>query len=69
MKSQEAIRTAFWAAHPTLQRRRHRYAWSASDKTAELVHHVDARTAFCDYVDMLASDGVITEALAQRVTL
>jgi hypothetical protein len=25
--------------------------------------------AFCDYVDMLARDGVISEALAQRVTL
>ena len=69
MTTQKAIRAAFWAAHPNLPRRRHRYGWSASDKTAELVHHADTRVAFCDYVDMLARNGAITEALAQRTTL
>ena len=69
MTTQKAIRAAFWAAHPALVRRRHRYAWSSSDKTAELVHHVDTRMAFVDYVDSLARDGVISDKLAQRVTL
>jgi hypothetical protein len=69
MTTQKAIRAAFWAAHPALIRRRHRYGWSASDKTAELVHHVDTRTAFVDYVDSLARNGAISDKLAQRVTL
>jgi len=69
MTNQKQIRAAFGAAHPTLIRRRHRYAWSASDKTAELVHHVDARCAFADYIDQLARDGIISNELAQRVTL
>jgi hypothetical protein len=69
MTTQKAIRAAFWAAHPSLPRRRHRYGWSASDKTAELVHHVDSRTAFANYIDALARDGVISSALAQRATL
>jgi hypothetical protein len=29
----------------------------------------DVRMAWCDYVDMLARSGEISEALAQRVTL
>ena len=69
MTTQKQIRAAFWSAHPTLIRRRHRYAWSASDKTAELVHHVDTRTVFVDYIDQLARDGIISNELAQRVTL
>jgi hypothetical protein len=69
MTTQKAIRAAFWAAHPALIRRRHRYGWSDSDKTAELVHHVDSRMAFVDYVDALARDGVISSELAQRATL
>jgi hypothetical protein len=69
MTTQKEIRAAFWAAHPTLTRRRHRYAWSASDKTAELVYHVDARVSFDNYIDQLARDGIISNALAQRVTL
>jgi hypothetical protein len=69
MTTQKAIRAAFWAAHPALPRRRHRYGWSNSDKTAELVHHVDSRMAFSDYIDMLARNGIISSALAQRATL
>ena len=69
MTTQKAIRAAFWAAHPSLPRRRHRYGWSNSEKTAELIHHVDSRTAFSDYIDMLARDGTISSALAQRATL
>jgi hypothetical protein len=69
MTTQKQIRAAFWSAHPTLTRRRHRYGWSASDKTAELVHHVDARSAFVDYVDQLAREGIISNELAERVTL
>jgi len=69
MTNQKEIRAAFWAAHSTLPRRRYRYSWSRSDKTAELVFPVDTRCAFVDYVDQLQRDGQISEALANRVTL
>lgn len=69
MTTQKQIRAAFWSAHPALIRRRHRYAWSASDKSGELVHHVDARMSFVDYIDQLARNGIISNELAQRVTL
>jgi hypothetical protein len=69
MTNQKQIRAAFWAAHPGLPRRRHRYSWSRSDKTAELVHQVDTRCAFVDFVDQLQQSGQISENLANRATL
>jgi len=69
MKTQKDIRAAFWSNHPDLPRRRHRYAWTQSDKTAELVYPVDTRCAFVDYVDQLQQSGEISEALALRATL
>jgi hypothetical protein len=69
MTNQQQIRAAFWAAFPNLPRRRYRYSWSRSDKTAELVFPVDTRCAFVDYVDQLQRAGEISEALANRATL
>jgi hypothetical protein len=69
MTNQKQIRAAFWAAHPDLPRRRYRYSWSRSDKTAELIHHTDTRCAFVDFVDYLQTSGQISEALANRATL
>jgi len=69
MKTQKEIRAAFWSAHPDLPRRRYRYAWTQSDKTAELVFPVDTRCAFVDYVDQLQQSGEISESLALRATL
>lgn len=66
--NQKQIRAAFWDAHPTLPRRRHRYNWR-HDKTAELVHAVDTRVAFVDFLDALHRSGQISDALAQRATL
>lgn len=67
--SQKQIRAAFWLAFPDLPRRRYRYSPNRSDKTAELVYPIDTRCAFVDFVDHLARDGQITEALADRATL
>ena len=53
MKTITEVRRAFWAAHPLLLRK----------KT------VDTRCAFVDFVDCLARNGQITDALANRVTL
>jgi hypothetical protein len=69
MKTQKDIRASFWAAHPDLPRRRHRYSWTQSDKTAELVFPVDTRCAFVDFVDSLPRAGYISDALANRATL
>jgi hypothetical protein len=67
--NQKQIREAFWQAFPELPRKRHRYGWSASDKTAELVHHTDTRCAFVDFIDQLHRAGQISESLALRATL
>jgi hypothetical protein len=62
--TQQALRAAFWeSADPMngdgITRRKLRNG----DYTT------DTRCAFVDFVDMLARDGQISEALAQRVTL
>lgn len=67
--TQKQIRAAFFAAFPDLPRRRHRYSWKQSDRSAELIHHVDTRCAFVNFVDSLHRDGLISDALAARVTL
>jgi hypothetical protein len=69
MTNQTQIRAAFWQAFPELPRRRYRYSWSQSDKTAELVYPIDTRCAFVDFLDSLHRSGEITEALANRATL
>jgi len=69
MTNQKQIRAAFWEAFPDLPRRRYRYSWNPSDKTAELVFPVDTRCAFVDFLDQLQRDGAISEALAERATL
>jgi hypothetical protein len=67
--TQKQIRAAFWETHPDVIRRRYRYSWSQSDKTAELVYPMATRCAFVDFLDFLERDGQITEALANRATL
>lgn len=69
LTTQKQIRAAFWAAHPHLPRRRHRYDWHQDNPKAELVHHVDTRCAFVDFLDALHRAGEISNALAQRATL
>lgn len=69
MTTQKQIRAAFWEAFPDLPRRRYRYNWSQSDKTAPLVYPIDTRCAFVDFVDHLERSGQISETLAQRATL
>ena len=69
MTNQKQIRAAFWQAFPELPRRRYRYSWSQSDKTAEMVYPIDTRCAFVDFLDSLHRSGEITEALANRATL
>jgi len=69
MKTQKEIRDLFWALNPNLPKRKYRYSWNQSDKSAELVYPTDTRCAFVDFVDSLQKNGQITETLANRVTL
>lgn len=57
--TQAEVRKAFWQGSPTAMRKRGR----------DGDYLTDTRVEFVDFVDMLARDGHISEALAQRVTL
>ena len=58
--TQKQVRAAFWQG------------WEGRRRPARLKdgdYPTDVRVEFVDFVDMLARDGHISEALAQRVTL
>ena len=59
LTTQQQIRRQFWLDHPDVLRKPGRQ----NDQVT------DTRMAFVDYVDHLQRSGVISEALAQRVTL
>lgn len=63
------IRALFWQTYPDLPRRRYRYSWNRSDKSAELVYPIDTRCAFVDFIDALHRDGRINENTANKITL
>ncbi len=63
------IKALFWETFPNLPRRRYRYSWNPSDKTAELVYPIDTRCAFVDFVDALHRAGQITDKQADSITL
>ena len=67
--TKRAVIKAFWEANPTLSKKRYRYSWSQLDKTAELVYPIDTRCAFVDYVDGLQKANLITEKMAESITL
>ena len=69
MTTQKQIRAAFWAAHPTADRKRYPARdWTREDNTRQ-DYCTDTRCAFVDFVDHLARSGEISEALANRATL
>jgi uncharacterized cupin superfamily protein len=59
--TQEQVRRAFWEQHPGASRE--------MVKGFERCYVCDTRCAFVDFVDCLARNGDISEALAHRVTL
>ena len=61
MRSQREVRAAFWQGFPPGHPYRKRL--SSGD------YCTDCRVEFVDFVDMLARNGIISEALANRVTL
>lgn len=79
LTTQAAVRAAFWRdldamgapMSPGDKLRQERFADNACYQKGKRQNDypVDVRMAFGDYVDMLARSGVISEALAWRVTL
>ena len=61
--TQRQVASAFWLVFFVEGRPRRFYGKSQNELPA------DVRMAFCDFVETLARDGQISEALAQRVTL
>ena len=62
--NQRILRTAFWAEHPDLPRRRIR-----SYDGRGLMYPTDTRVAWVDWIDHMQRAGYITTALANRATL
>ena len=67
LTTEQQVRRQFWLDHPNFSRAKHNLY--IRGKHAYLGGHCDTRCAFADYVDHLQRSGVISEALAQRVTL
>ena len=63
MTSRE-VRRAFWRDHPYLSRKKIT-DYSGTGK----MYTTDTRGAFVDYVDALSKSGLVSEAVANRVTL
>lgn len=64
--NQKQVRAAFWEAFPHFDEQ----ARAAGIRSKSQNHHcATVRCSFVDFVDSLARDGQISEALAQRVTL
>ena len=60
--SQSVLRRQFWLDHPSL-----RPQYRSNRRQNE--YPTDTRMAWCDYVEAMASDGAISDALAGRATL
>lgn len=64
--NQPALRRAFWKAHP-------HYAEQAREagilSKPQNYHCATVRCTFVDWIDALARDGAISQALADRATL
>ena len=60
--TQKQVREAFWQAHPD-------YAQLRRSRKRQNDYPADVRKAWVDWIDMLAKDGQISQALAHRVTL
>jgi hypothetical protein len=62
--NQKDLRRAFWRDHPGAVRRKiTNYSGNGT------MHVTDTRCAWCDYVDAMSRDGVISQELAERATL
>ena len=62
--TQKQVRAAFWRDHPNADRKRiTNYSGNGT------MYKTDTRCAFTDYIDYLSKSGMISQELAERVTL
>jgi len=66
MTTQKQVRAAFWEAYPDFDFQAREAGIRSKGQNAQCA---TVRCTFVDYVDMLARNGQISEALAARVTL
>lgn len=71
MKTTTQIRAAFWRSAPPSIRRQARMVNGRTRPcyAPQNLQPTDVRVAFCDYVDSLSKEGLISEDLASRATL
>lgn len=62
MKTITEVRENFWDSHPKFKSE-YRKTYRQKD------YKTDIRVAFCDYVENLSHNGIISGKLTQRVTL
>lgn len=62
LNTEEDVRDSFWQTYPEFYPE-YRLHFSQND------YRTDIRVTFCDFVDSLMKDGVITDELADNVTL
>ena len=65
-KTESQVRAAFWEFHPDWELKARKMGVKSKGQNAQ---SADVRLEWCDFVDYLARDGLISESLAQRVTL
>jgi hypothetical protein len=62
--TQRELRRVFWQEHSSLSRRKiPNYSGNGT------MHVTDTRCAWCDWIDALSKDGIISQELAERATL
>lgn len=62
--TQRELRRVFWQTFPNLQRKKIKnYSGNGT------MHATDTRVTWCDWLDSLSKDGVISQELAERATL
>lgn len=62
MKTFKEIRLSFWESNPQFK--------SEYKKTyKQNQYRTDIRVSFCDYIDHLQKDDIISESVANRITL
>ena len=64
--TQKELRKAFWQAYPSFD---HQARMAGIRSKSQNHHCATVRLTWCDFVDMMARDGQISDALAQRATL
>ena len=64
--TQTQVRRAFWADHPGYAAR---YEMKRAHGATQNDYPADVRSTFVDYVDSLQRAGLISERLAEKVTL